>query len=246
MRILLLDIETAPNLAHVWGIWQQNIAPNQLLEASYVLCWSAKWLDERHVQFDSVYRSSPRAMLKRIHALLDEADSVIHYNGTKFDIPTLNKEFLIHKLGRPAPYRQIDLLTVTRQQFKFPSNKLDYVAQALGVGRKTKHEGHELWLKCIAKEPTAWKRMQRYNMNDVRLLERVYHRLLPWIKTHTNYSIFNGSPLCCPNCGSAKTIGRGYAYTTAGRYQRHQCKTCGSWFRATNNEVPSSQRRVGL
>ena len=44
-------------------------------------------------------------MIKGIHKLLDECDAVIHYNGSKFDIPTLNKEFLLHGLHPPAPYK---------------------------------------------------------------------------------------------------------------------------------------------
>jgi uncharacterized protein YprB with RNaseH-like and TPR domain len=162
MRTLLVDVETSPNTAHVWGLWQQNVSLNQLMESSRVMCWAAKWLDEKVVLFDSEYRSSHKAMLKGIHSLLSQADTVIHYNGTKFDIPTLNKEFLVHGLGKPAPFRQMDLLRVARQQFKFASNRLDYVAQALEVGQKTKHEGHELWVKCMHGDPSAWSRMERY------------------------------------------------------------------------------------
>ena len=105
MRILLLDIESSPNTAHVWGLWQQNVSLNQLMESSYVLCYAAKWLGEEDVFFDSVHQSKPKAMLKGIHGLLDAADAVIHYNGTKFDIPTLNKEFLLHSFN-PLFFRQ--------------------------------------------------------------------------------------------------------------------------------------------
>ncbi len=109
MKILLLDIETSPNTAHVWGLWQQNVSINQLMESSYVLCYAAKWLDNEEVLFDSVHQSKPKKMLKGIHGLLNEADAVVHYNGTKFDIPTLNKEFLLHSYNPPSPYKQIDL-----------------------------------------------------------------------------------------------------------------------------------------
>ena len=34
-RILLLDIETAPNKVYVWGMWNQNIAANQVVEDGY-------------------------------------------------------------------------------------------------------------------------------------------------------------------------------------------------------------------
>jgi len=194
MKILLLDIESSPNVAHVWGLWQQNVGINQLMESSYVLCWAAKWLGDKKIMFDSVHQSNPKKMLKGIYDLLDAADAVIHYNGTKFDIPTLNKEFLLHSYAPPSPYKQIDLLRVARSQFRFPSNKLDYVAQRLGLGKKTHHEGHELWVKCMNGDDSAWKIMEKYNKQDVVLLESVYHRILPWIKNHPNHNLFTDYP----------------------------------------------------
>ena len=152
MKILLLDIETSPNLAHVWGLWQQNVGTNQLLESSEVMCWAAKWYDERGVMFMSNKANSHAEMLAKIYELIDEADVVVHYNGKKFDMPTLNKEFLLQGWTPPSPYKQIDLLRVVRSNFKFPSNKLDYVAQRLNIGKKVKHEGHELWIKCMKKD----------------------------------------------------------------------------------------------
>jgi uncharacterized protein YprB with RNaseH-like and TPR domain len=219
MKILLLDIESSPNVAHVWGIWQQNVGLNQLMESSYVLCWAAKWLGEDEVMFDSVHVSKPKKMLKRIHDLISEADAVIHYNGTKFDMPTLNKEFLLHEMNPPAPYKQIDLLKQVRSQFRFPSNKLDYVAQRLGLGSKTAHEGHSLWVSCMAGDKSAWKRMEEYNKQDVILLEKLYYRLLPWIKNHPNHN-HQADGMVCPSCGGTHLQKRGVAVTTTSTYQR--------------------------
>ncbi len=42
------------------------------------------------------------------------------------------------------------------------------------------------------KDPAAWKVMEKYNKQDVLLLEKVYDRLLPWIKSHPNHHLFNG------------------------------------------------------
>lgn len=235
MKILLLDIETAPNLVHVWGLWQQNVGLPQIIAAGYVMCWSAKWLGEEKIFFDSVHRNTPKQMLKNIHTLLDEADAVVHYNGTKFDIPTLNKEFLLHKMTPPAPYKQIDLLRVARSQFRFPSNKLDYVAQALKVGKKPKHAGHELWIRCLDGEKEAWQQMEEYNRNDVVLLEGVYFRLLPWIKHHPNSGLYTDEAEVCPNCGSKHQHRRGYAYTSTCKYARFKCLDCGAWYRGRKN-----------
>jgi len=238
MKILLLDIETAPNLATVWGLWNQNIGINQILDAGYTLCWAAKWLGERKISFDSVMNSSPEVMVRGIHSLIDEADAVIHYNGTKFDMPTLNKEFLLFEMSPPSPYKQIDLLQTARKQFRFPSNKLDYVARSLGLGTKTKHTGHELWLKCMNKDEKAWKLMERYNKQDVKLLEKVYHRLLPWIKAHPNMGLYseNSDETVCTNCGSADLQRRGFSRTSVSVYQRWQCNACGSWQRTRKHE----------
>lgn len=240
MKILLLDIETAPNLVHVWGLWQQNVGLPQIIDSGYVLCWAAKWLGEEEVFFSSTYHDGPKQMLKNIHNLLDAADAVVHYNGQKFDIPTLNKEFLLYNLKPPAPYKQIDLLKTARQQFKFPSNKLDYIAQALDLGKKVKHIGHELWIQCMANNEDAWKMMEEYNVGDVVLLEKVYYKLLPWIKGHANYSIYNSSALVCPNCGGIHYQRRGYSYTSTCKYQRYQCTDCGTWFRDTKSLAPSA------
>jgi len=233
MKILLLDIETAPHLVHVWGLWQQNVGLPQIMESGYTLCWSAKWLGSEEVIFSSIQHTNPKRMLLKIWDLLEEADVVVHYNGTKFDIPTLNKEFLLYGLTPPAPYKQIDLLRVARSQFKFPSNKLDYVANVLGLGKKTKHIGHELWIQCMANNPEAWKMMEEYNIQDVMLLEKVYGKLQPWIKNHPNQNLFTNGKHVCPNCGGDHLHKRGTAYTIAGQYQRYKCTGCGSWSRDT-------------
>lgn len=230
----MLDIETAPHLAAVWGLYDQNVATNQIIKPGYTLCWAAKWYGEDEVIFDSIL-SGNRKMIRHVHDLLSEADAVCHYNGTKFDIPTLNKEFLLQKLDPPAPYKQIDLLKVARSRFKLASNKLDYVAGQLGLGNKVEHKGFDLWLGCMAKKAEDWAQMEEYNKHDVVLLERVYDRLLPWIKNHPNLSVYRGGA-CCPNCGSEKSQARGWQVARTMRYQRFQCRDCGTWFRQRKAE----------
>lgn len=230
MKILLIDIETSPNTAHVWGLWNQNINTVQLLDSSQTLCFSAKWYGSDDVIFESVYNTSHEAMVCVAHMLLDEADAVIHYNGTRFDIPTLNKEFLLLGLPPPAPYKQIDLLRVARNQFKFPSNKLDYIAQALGVGSKHKGISYQTWLGCLNNDPESWATMEQYNKQDVIILEGVYEHMKPWIKNHANHSLYEDA-LVCPNCGGHNFQRRGTHITNALRYQRYQCTDCGNWFK---------------
>jgi DNA polymerase elongation subunit (family B)/predicted RNA-binding Zn-ribbon protein involved in translation (DUF1610 family) len=234
MKILLLDIETAPNTAHVWGLWNQNVSINQLMESSYVMCWAAKWLGKKEIMFDSIIENTHANMIKGIKKLLDECDAVIHYNGSKFDIPTLNKEFLLLGLTPPSPYKEIDLLRTSRSKFKFPSNKLDYVAQALKVGKKTAHHGHDLWLQCMTKDKKAWAIMKKYNKNDVVILEKVYEKMLGWIKPHPNHNEYTDKTVC-PSCGKDNLHKRGMTCNTKYVFQRYQCQNCGRWSRSNKS-----------
>lgn len=225
MKVLLLDIETSPNLAYVWGVWEQNINLSNMVATSTVLCWSAKWLGNDEVMYSSIFDSSPKQMLKRMHRLLDETDVVVHYNGKRFDIPTLNREFLLVGMNPPAPYKQVDVLSVMRERFRFMSNKLNYVAGQLKLGEKEKHDGIQLWIDCLARKPEAWATMKKYNMKDVILLEKLYLRVLPWISNHPNRAQYDDGAVC-PNCGENKKQRRGIRKGQ----QRYQCVPCGTWF----------------
>lgn len=235
MKILLLDIETSPNVAHVWGLFKQNISISQIIDSSYVMCWAAKWLGSDEMLFGSV-RQGRNKMLKRVYKLLEDADAVVHYNGSRFDVPTLNKEFLLQGWTPPSSFQQIDLLKTARNKFKFPSNKLDYVAKALKVGGKTAHAGHQLWVDCLAGKQEAWNSMEEYNKNDVTLLEKVYWKLLPWIKGHPNHGLYDGTTVC-PYCASHSIVKRGYYYTATVKYQRVRCSSCGAWSRYKSGET---------
>jgi DNA polymerase elongation subunit (family B) len=245
LKVLLLDIETAPNKAYVWGLFDQNIAHEHLEESSYILCWSAKWLGEEGLAFASCQKGSQKKMLKGIWKLLDEADVVVHYYGSKFDIPVLNREFAKHGFLPPAPYKQVDLKLVCAKVFKFESNKLDYVAQALSLGHKVKHAGFKLWVGCMEGDQESWAKMEEYNRGDVTLLEKLYRRLLPWIPSHPSISTFRDIE-CCPKCGSERFQRRGVAVAITRSYQRYQCSACGSWFRSAKSEKPKSGRMQNI
>lgn len=250
MRILLLDIEISPTLATVWGLFNQNLSPDHIVGNSEVLCWSAKWLGEEEVMFNSKRRSTKRQMLKSMHDLLDAADVVVTYNGNSFDLKILNKEFLLIGMTPPAPYKSVDLLSVVRKRFRFTSNKLGYVAEQLKIGSKLKHAGLQLWLDCMNPKSTdytkSWDMMEQYNIQDVRLLESLYNRIMGWINNHPNHSVETGECVC-PNCGSHKVQRRGYATSASLLYARFQCKKCGKWSRSrTADRRPAKDQLVGV
>ena len=143
----------------------------------------------------------------------------------------------------PPPIKQIDLLKVVKSQFKFPSNKLDYVSQRLHLGKKEPHEGHTLWIKCMNGDKKAWQTMEKYNIQDVLLLEKLYKKLLPWIKQPLNVNLMrkDRNGWSCPTCGKDHLISKGFTYSTTGAYQRYQCKACGAYSVDRRSVVPHSQ-----
>jgi len=243
MKVLHLDIETAPNQAYVWGLFKQNIAINQLVEPGFTLCFAAKWEHEDEVFFHGLFDHDMQDMLQAMWDLLDEADVVVHYNGKKFDMPTLNREFIKNDMLPPSPYQQIDLYHVVRSTFKFASNKLDFVSRELGIGAKVQHKGMDLWNECMAALKynwgetvpahlaEAWEQMEEYNREDVVLLPKLYNKLQPWIKNHPNRALWvePGDEMICPNCGSTHLKIKGYKRTVTMQYRQYQCQGCGAY-----------------
>lgn len=233
MKILLIDIETAPTKVYSWSLWPKYIDPDWIQDSGHTLCWAAKWLGEREVMYADI-RDGEEKMLTKIHDLLDRADAVVHYNGTKFDMPTLNREFVRYKMDPPSHYHQIDLLKTVRKQFNFESNKLDYVCQRLGLGAKVKHKGMSLWFGCMEGNESDWNIMSKYNKRDVRILEKLYRHVLPWIWNHPNVALHKPTNRpTCSSCGSTNVVSKGNQYNTkSASYHRWKCNKCGTPLRS--------------
>lgn len=246
MKILLIDIETAPNTAYVWGLYKQNIGINQIVRTGRVMCFAAKWYGNDVTGFHSEVggKKAHEKMVKYAWQYLNEADAVVHYNGSTFDVPTLNKEFLKLGLTPPSPYQQIDLIKVARKQFRFASNKLDHLLKELDLKGKVEHEGFEMWVDCMNGDPEAWECMEEYNRGDIEGLEPLYERMLPWITNHPNSALYGSfQEVVCTNCGGAKLQRRGYRRTKVGVYRQFQCQSCGTWMRERTTDLLPEERK---
>jgi len=244
MKIALLDIETSPHSGFFWQLFKQTINPNQVKDTSRTLCASYKWLGEKKTYFTSEWTDGVDGMLDTMYNVLEEADAVVTYNGNRFDLPTLNKEFLLNGYAPPAPYKSVDLYRTVKSKFRFASNKLDHIAGQLGLGRKTDHYGFQMWLDVMNGDVKAQKLMEKYNKQDVVLLEKVYDTVLPWIANHPNRSHHSGTAVC-PNCGSKHLQHRGFTITAVGRQHRLQCQDCGKWSkRAESCEKTPKENRI--
>lgn len=250
-KVLVLDIETAPIRAYVWGIWNQNIGTNMIQSDWFCLTWAAKWLFEDKVYSakctpKEVLKQDDKRIIKGIWELVNEADIVIAHNGEKFDMPKLNSRFIINGLYPPLPYQNIDTLKHIRRQFGFTSNKLDYVNKLLNLERKSDTGGFELWEKCMEGNAEALEKMEQYNVTDVRILEETYLHIRAWIKPHPNMGLFilDEQQSRCPSCGSddLKDMGKMYN-TTANIYELQRCDNCGASCRKRLSALDIKKRR---
>lgn len=238
-KILLFDLETSPVILYNWGLFQETTHPKFIRRNWFVLCWSAKWLDSDEIMHSSLpdfrgYKELPskteknidKYVMKGLWDLLNDCDVAVAHNLKSFDRKKANTRFVINGMEPPSPYHMIDTLSVARSEFKFTSNKLEYISKKLGTTEKMDSGGFELWLGCEAGNKSDWKKMQDYCDQDVRALEDVYLEERPYITNHPNLSVIIEGEVC-PKCGTKDRVKDGIRYTNAGKFQKFRCKGCG-------------------
>lgn len=247
-KILVFDIETAPMEAYIWRLWKQTVSERQIIKDWSVLCWSAKWLFDPKIHSavvtpqDAIDREDAR-ILEPMWDLLDQADIVIAHNGDKFDIKKLNFRFIKAGMIPPMPYRSIDTLKVCRRVFGSSSFKLDYINSQLGLNMKD-DAPFSLWKRCAEGNKDALAAMLAYNQNDVLILEDLYVKVRPWIKSHPNVGLFiDTDKEVCTNCGASNLEWRGRYYTPAGRYKAFRCASCNAVGRSRYSDLTKEDRK---
>ena len=231
-NILLLDIECTPMLVWSYEMYDASIVKQQ--RDWYITGWSVKWLGGKSTtkilpDFPAYKKDkrNDKQLMEALMPFLAEADIIIAHNGDGFDVKKINTRLIINGLEPLPVSKTIDTLKIARRNFKFSSNRLDFICQALGIGEKI-HLEKDIWYDCIEKDDSkAWEKMRKYNKHDTDLLEPLYYRFLPWIK---NYPQFHTKKTQCPRpgCMSLNTQSRGDADKP--NYKRYRCKECTGWF----------------
>jgi hypothetical protein len=238
--ITTVDIETRPNEVYTWGLFDQNVGLNQIIRPGGVLMIAAQEVGRKKVDYRADW-DGYEDMVKWSWDVYDRSDYVVTYNGARFDNKHLRAAWAELGLTPPAPWRDLDLLTTVRQ-FQWPSRKLEFVCQKLGVSHKTDPGGFRTWTAILQGEgkarDDARKRMVKYCVNDVRITTELFHRLRPWV-SGLNIPLVSGvdeDVKLCTRCGSDNVQSRGWAYTTTTRYRRFQCRSCGGWMRSRKSD----------
>lgn len=244
-KILVLDIETAPETAYTWRRYKENISQSQVKEPGYLLCMAWFWIDERNMKPSAIEsisifkskawnrgdRTNDLNVVKKAHEILSKADIVIGHNIKDFDIGTLNARFIYHGFPPPTPFKICDTLKILKKTFHMPSYSLESVSHYFGIEIKEK-QPFTLWLGCLKGLQKSWDKMVDYCRHDVYVTSQLYLKLRPWAVDHPNISLYEDNrEMLCPKCGSNKMKKQGIRETQVNRYQRYRCEKCGGWSR---------------
>lgn len=240
MRILTLDIETAPMIGFVWKLWKENVGLNQLIGNSYIIGFAAKWYGEKEIIYDDLRsdggKENDKRLVKKLAALLEEADAVVAHNGRDFDLRVVQARMFHYDMDPPSSYRTIDTKLIAVRNFRLPSYKLEYLTDKFNKKYKklkhTKFPGFELWKETVLlNNQQAWIEMEKYNKYDVLSTEELYFgRMVDW---DSSFNFFAFLDTCI--CGSNEYKKRGFARTNSGTFQRYKCLGCGREFRDTRS-----------
>jgi len=230
MKTLFIDIETSPNIGFFWRSgYKLNIQPENIIKERAIICICYKWMGEREVHsltWDN--KQCDKSMLKKISKIILDADEIVGHNGDRFDIKWINGRLLKHGLDPLGQLTTTDTLKISRKMFNLNSHKLDYLGKYLKLGEKLDTGGFNTWKKvCLDKCENSLKKMVKYCKQDVKLLEKVYKKILTYGNSINKGRILHGKELSCHSCGSLDVISHGYAYRKNGlKKKRVQCKDC--------------------
>jgi hypothetical protein len=258
-KILVLDVETAPILAAVWGLFKQNIGLNMIARDWFLLSWSAKWVGSDEVLYDDIREqfdgsaesllnvADDEQLLQGMWDLMNEADIIITQNGKRFDAKKLNARFLMNGMPPVSSYRHIDTLEIAKKHFGFTSNKLEYMTDKLCKKYKKlnhgKFSGYSLWRECQLGNNEAWEEMEEYNKYDVLSLEELAYILAPYSNRLPNLDMYHDSIENKCFCGSDEWIPNGFSYTNLSKFTKFKCKSCGAERRDRVNLLSKEKRQ---
>jgi len=239
VKRLFFDIETSPNIVYSWRIgYNLNITPDCIINERAIICISYKWENEETIHSLTWDKNqSDKQMLIDFLKVANQADEMIAHNGDRFDIKWIRTRCIFHRIPMFPNYKTLDTLKKAKSGFNFNSNKLDYIAQYLGVGAKVKHSGFDMWKNVMANDKEAMSEMVHYCEGDIIVLEDVFLTMQNYIKQNTHAGVLNNNlKYSCPCCSSEQITLIKNNVTTMGTIKRLiECNNCNYNYEISNS-----------
>ena len=235
---LFYDIETSYNIVKSWRIgFNINLNMEDIIQERAIITIAYKWEGEEDVTVLSWNKGCDKEIIEDFVKVMAEADELVGHNVDRYDTKFIMARALKHNISVLPKYQSTDTLKLAKKHFMLNSNKLDYIAQYLGIGHKTKHRGLEMWDDIILRNDSkALEEMIEYNVQDVFLTEQVYHKLMEYSLPKVNHaSKQTGDKHTCPQCGSDHAgLHKTYISSTGTKTRLMNCLNCSTNFTINN------------
>ena len=235
---LFYDIETSYNIVKSWRIgFNINLNMEDIIQERAIITIAYKWEGEEDVTVLSWDKGCDKKIIEDFVKVMSEADELVGHNVDRYDTKFIMARALKHNISVLPKYQSTDTLKLAKKHFMLNSNKLDYIAQYLGIGHKTKHRGLSMWDDIILRnDPKALEEMIEYNVQDVFLTEQVYHKLMEYSLPKVNHaSKQTGDKHTCPQCGSDHAeLHKTYISGTGTKTRLMNCLNCSTNFTINN------------
>ena len=254
-KMVFLDVEVAPAITLAFNMFKHFSSPDHIVQFPYMLTAAWNWL---HEDEDTIHaRSLPdydsfnedvtndSELIVDLWEVLDECDILVAQNA-KFDKGWMSQQFALHGLPEPSPYRVICTLKGNKNNFSLPSNSLGYVVKYFRLEQeKLKHDGIDLWKRCMSGDEDAFEDMVTYNRGDIPTLRNLYLTTRAHIEKHPNLAVyFSDSKQRCPVCGGDhfEKLDK-FAYTNLSKFESYRCTGCGTVKRGSEAKNDKEHRR---
>lgn len=246
IKRLFFDIETSYNIVSTWRIGHKiSISPENIITERAIICICWKWQGENKVYSLEWDKGDDKQMLIDFIKVLNEADEIVGHNSDRFDLKWIRTRCLYHGISMFPEYTTLDTIKAAKSGFNFNSNKLDYIDKFLGGKGKLETGGFKLWQNIITNNDVkSMEKMVKYCKQDVRVLEEVFHKINPYIKSKTHHGVrLNREKCSCPNCGSNDTTIHGTKILASGtKKPQLQCQKCGKYFTVSETDLKKKEK----
>ncbi len=221
--------------------YKLTIPPENIVKERAIICVSWLVFGQKKVHtltWDA--KQNDRELIAEFIEVLNGCRFSIAHNGDRFDMPWLRSRAMKHGLPMWPKYVTVDTLKAVRRLAYMNSNRLDYLGEFFGLGRKQK-VGFDLWRRVLLdNDEASLAEMVRYNKQDVRLLSDVYEKLRQYAPSPDSIS---GSVLECPHCASSDMRIKDRRLTAAGSERIClQCNGCGQYHTVAGSRYDKAKR----
>lgn len=204
-NILYIDLEVSKSIYSNYGpkVPSKYMRPDNLLKERYIICWTASFINDdllfgdcvspaeaaRFMDFSTVKTDCDENILKKLHALIRDADIIAGHNVRAFDLKHAFTRFKYYGFDPIGNKKVVDTLTIARSKFAFESNSLDAISRRMGF-RPKDDITNEDWNAVLRGDGKTLKKIYEYNKGDVVQGKRIYDELEQWSGKKESFGSF--------------------------------------------------------